>query len=36
MKRLLTPDDVVPAFEFLLSPGADTITGQNIPVTAGA
>lgn len=35
IKRLLTPEDVVPTFAFLLSPGADTITGQNIPVTAG-
>lgn len=36
IKRLLKPEDVVPTFEFLLSEGADTITGQNIPVTAGA
>ncbi|MDR1000789.1 MAG: SDR family oxidoreductase [Clostridiales bacterium] len=35
IKRLLTVDDVAPAFEFLLSAGADTITGQNIAVTAG-
>jgi 3-oxoacyl-[acyl-carrier protein] reductase len=35
IKRLLTVNDVVPAFEFLLSPGADTVTGQNIAVTAG-
>jgi 3-oxoacyl-[acyl-carrier protein] reductase len=35
IKRLLTVDDVVPAFEFLLSDGADTITGQNIAVMAG-
>ncbi|MDR1330443.1 MAG: SDR family oxidoreductase [Oscillospiraceae bacterium] len=35
IKRLLTVDDVVPAFEFLLSSGADTVTGQNIAVTAG-
>lgn len=35
IKRLLSPEDVVPAFEFILSPGADTLTGQNIPVTAG-
>ena len=35
IKRLLTPEDVIPTFAFLLSPGADTITGQNIPVTAG-
>ncbi|MFP3154167.1 SDR family oxidoreductase [Lachnospiraceae bacterium ZAX-1] len=36
LKRLLTPSDVAPAFEFLLSSGADTVTGQNIPVTGGA
>ena len=35
LKRLLTPEDVVPTFAFLLSPGADTITGQNIPVMGG-
>ena len=35
IKRLLTVDDVVPTFEFLLSCGADTITGQNIAITAG-
>lgn len=35
-KRLLTPEDVAPAFAFLLSPAADAITGQNIPVTAGS
>jgi 3-oxoacyl-[acyl-carrier protein] reductase len=35
IKRLLTVDDVTPAFEFLLSDGADTVTGQNIAVTAG-
>ena len=35
LKRLLTPEDVVPAFEFLLSDGADAITGQNLPVMAG-
>lgn len=33
--RNLTVDDVVPTFEFLLSRGADCITGQNIAVTAG-
>jgi 3-oxoacyl-[acyl-carrier protein] reductase len=35
IKRLLTVDDVVPAFEFLLSPGADAVTGHNIAVMAG-
>jgi 3-oxoacyl-[acyl-carrier protein] reductase len=35
INRLLTVDDVVPTFEFLLSNGADCITGQNIAVTAG-
>jgi len=34
-KRLLTPEDVAPTFAFLLSPAADAITGQNIPVMAG-
>lgn len=33
--RNLTVDDVIPVFEFLLSDGADCITGQNIGVTAG-
>lgn len=36
VKRLLKPEDVVPAFAFLLSSGADAITGQNIPVMAGS
>jgi 3-oxoacyl-[acyl-carrier protein] reductase len=35
IKRLLTVDDVVPAFEFLLSSGADTVTGENLEVMAG-
>jgi 3-oxoacyl-[acyl-carrier protein] reductase len=35
LKRLLAIDDVVPIFEYLLSFGADCITGQNIAVTAG-
>lgn len=33
--RNLTVGDIVPTFEFLLSKGADCITGQNIAVTAG-
>ena len=33
--RNLTVQDVVPAFAFLLSDGADTISGQNIPITQG-
>lgn len=33
MGRLLSVDEVVPAFEFLLSDAADKITGQNISVT---
>jgi 3-oxoacyl-[acyl-carrier protein] reductase len=32
LKRNLTVDDVIPAIEFLLSPGADTISGQNIVI----
>jgi 3-oxoacyl-[acyl-carrier protein] reductase len=35
IKRLLTVDDVAPTFEFLLSSGADCVTGQNIAITAG-
>jgi len=35
LKRLLTPSDVVPAFEFLLSDGADAVTGENLKVMAG-
>ena len=35
-RRNATPNDVVPAIEFLLSPGSDFITGTNVPVTAGA
>lgn len=34
--RLLTPEEVAPAFSFLLSPEADGITGVNLPVTAGS
>lgn len=33
MGRLLNVDEVVPAFEFLLSDAADKITGQNIFIT---
>lgn len=33
--RNLTVSDVVPAFEYLLSPGADCLTGQNLAITAG-
>jgi 3-oxoacyl-[acyl-carrier protein] reductase len=36
IKRLLTASDVVPAFEYLLSPGADCVTGENLTVMAGA
>lgn len=35
LKRNLAVDDVVPALEFLLSRGADCVTGQNIAVTGG-
>lgn len=35
LKRLLKVEDVVPAFEYLLSDGADTVNGVNLPVTAG-
>lgn len=35
IKRLLTPADVVPAFEYLLSSGADCVTGENLCVMAG-
>lgn len=33
MGRLLTAEDVVPAFEYLLSPASDCITGQNILIS---
>lgn len=33
MGRLLTPDDVVPTFEYLLSDASDFVTGQNVLVT---
>lgn len=33
--RNLTVEDVVPTFAFLLSDGADTISGQNIAITEG-
>ncbi len=35
MRRNLLPEDVVPALEFLLSDGADCVTGQNLAVTGG-
>lgn len=34
-KRNLIVDEVVPAMKFLLSSGADCITGQNIVITGG-
>ncbi len=33
--RNATPQDVVPAIQFLLSPGADYITGANLPIAGG-
>lgn len=36
LKRNLVPQDVISAFEFLLSSGADCVTGQNIAITAGS
>lgn len=33
--RNLSVEEVVPTFEFLLSDGADCITGQNIAITGG-
>ncbi len=36
IKRNLVPEDVIGAFEFLLSKQAACITGQNLAVTAGA
>jgi 3-oxoacyl-[acyl-carrier protein] reductase len=35
LKRNLTVDDVIPAFEFLLSDASGCVTGQNIAVTGG-
>jgi 3-oxoacyl-[acyl-carrier protein] reductase len=35
-RRNATPDDVVPAIEFLLSEASRFITGTNVPITAGA
>lgn len=35
LKRNLTVDEVIPAFEYLLSDAADAVNGANIPVTAG-
>lgn len=34
-KRNLLVDEVTPAFEYLLSDGADSVTGVNLPVTGG-
>ena len=34
--RNLTASDVLPTFEYLLSEGADGVTGQNIAITGGA
>ena len=33
--RNLTVEDVVPAFTYLLSDGADAVTGVNLPVAPG-
>ncbi len=35
LKRNLLPQDVLPAVRFLLSDGADAVTGTNFPVTGG-
>ena len=35
MGRNLVVEDVLPTFEYLLSDGADLVTGQNIGVTGG-
>ncbi len=35
-KKLLNVSDVIPAIEFLLSDMADSITGENLEITAGA
>lgn len=35
MRRNLVVEDVLPTFEYLLSDGADLVTGQNIGVTGG-
>jgi len=34
--RNATPQDLLGAIEFLLSPAADYITGIDIPITAGS
>ncbi len=36
LKRNIRIEDVIPTIQYLLSDAADTITGQNIAVTAGA
>ena len=35
LKRNLLPEDILPAVRFLLSDGADAVTGVNFPVTGG-
>ena len=35
LKRNLLPGDILPAVRFLLSEGADAVTGVNLPVTGG-
>lgn len=36
LKRNIRVEEVIPTIQYLLSDGADTITGQNIAVTAGS
>lgn len=35
IKRNLTLNDVIPAFEYLLSDAANAVTGQNLGITGG-
>jgi NAD(P)-dependent dehydrogenase (short-subunit alcohol dehydrogenase family) len=35
MGRMLTPEDHIPAFVYLLSDASSMVTGSNIRVTAG-